>query len=262
MTTEHYVHGSTDDQEIARLEKQADFTASFTFPHITVRAGARVLDLATGVGAMGSRLQKRCAQAQVFGLDFSASQLAAARKNHPEFAVLRADGRVLPFADDTFDQVHWSWFLEHIAEPVAVLREVRRVLKPGGSCHFIEVDNATFSTSPVLEPVQRLMRLLDEAQTRAGGDGQVGQKLAGYLREAGFERFTLTPTPLHGSAANPALFAQLVVEFAEIYEGLDETVGQAEPELPRRASQALRSLLTLAGSEFKYTPVIVRAEKS
>src|SRR4051812_6052615 len=148
MTETKYVHGSTDAREVARLEKQADFTASFTFSTLELKAGQRVLDLATGVGAMGTRLLRTFPGIKLVGVDLSATQLGAARKNHPELPVLRGDATRLPFADATFDRVHCSWLLEHVPTPVEVLKDVRRVLKPGGFCQFIEVDNATFAVTP------------------------------------------------------------------------------------------------------------------
>ncbi|MEW5535628.1 class I SAM-dependent methyltransferase, partial [Streptomyces virginiae] len=48
------------------------------------------------------------------------------------------DGRSLPFEDATFDTALSTWTLCTIPDPVAALREVRRVLKPGGGLHFIE----------------------------------------------------------------------------------------------------------------------------
>src|SRR3990167_7992730 len=76
-----YVHGGTTTREIARLEKQADFTASFTFSTLDLHPGQRVLDLATGVGAMGARLLRHCPGLHLVGVDLSAAQLAAARQH-------------------------------------------------------------------------------------------------------------------------------------------------------------------------------------
>ena len=203
MTDIGYVHGGTDAREVARLEKQADFTSSFTFSTLELKAGQRVLDLATGVGAMGSRLLRACPGISLVGVDLSASQLAAARKNHPDLPVLRGNATRLPFADATFDRVHCSWLLEHVPTPVEVLKDVRRVLRPGGFCQFVEVDNATFQATPNCPAALEVLGRLNEAQQRGGGDPFVGRNLERELGAAGFARFEVKRNPLVGDAREP-----------------------------------------------------------
>lgn len=248
-----YVHGSTDEREIARLEKQADFTASFTFGTLELKPGHRVLDLATGVGAMAARLRRSFPGVHLVGVDLSQAQLTAARRNHPELPVLRGDGTRLPFADATFDRVHCSWLLEHVPSPSAVLEDVRRVLRPGGFCQFIEVDNATFGTTPASPAVTEVMRRLNEAQARGGGDPFVGQGLEREFAAAGFERVEVGRQPLVGNSNEPRFFKAFVDEFVEIFEGLDESLGPEALPLIERAISELRGLTVL-----RYTPVIAR----
>lgn len=249
-----YVHGSTDAREVARLEKQADFTASFTFSTLALEPGQRVLDLATGVGAMGARLERACPGLNLVGVDLSATQLAAARRNHPTLPVMRANATLLPFADATFDRVHCSWLLEHVPSPVDVLKDVRRVLKPGAMCQFIEVDNTTFATTPACPEVNEVMKRLNAAQVRGGGDPFVGRKLEQLFSAAGFTRVEVERRPLVGNASEPRFFKALLDEFVEIFEGLDESLGAEALPLIATAIAQLRSLEALA-----YTPVIARA---
>jgi SAM-dependent methyltransferase len=172
--------------------------------------------------------------------------------------VLRADATRLPFADATFARVHCSWLLEHVPAPLAVLREVRRVLAPGGFCQFIEVDNSTFATSPPCPAVSGVMRQLNDAQARGGGDPFVGQHLEQFFGSAGFARVEFARPPMHGHAGDPAFFRAFIDEFAEIFEGLDESLGVEALPLIEQAITELRGLPTLAGSSLHYTPVIAR----
>jgi ubiquinone/menaquinone biosynthesis C-methylase UbiE len=254
-----YVHGGTDEREVARLEKQADFTAGRTFATLGFTKGMKVLDLACGVGATGARLQSHFPGVEVVGLDLSSAQLGASRVGHPHLPVLRGDATRLPFADETFDAVHCSWLLEHVRDPLAVLREVRRVLRSGARCHFIEVDNATLAVSPRSEAVDEVMRRLNAAQQAAGGDPFIGRRAEELYTAAGFTRVEVRRDEMVGSAAEPVFFRAFIEEFAEIYEGLDESLG--DDGLLAEAASALRRLESSPGATLRYTPVIIRAER-
>lgn len=259
MSQVAYVHGATDAREVARLEKQADFTAPFTFPTLELKPGLRVLDLATGVGAMGARLLRFCPGIHLIGIDLSEAQLAAARSNHPELLVVHGDATRLPFPEGTFDRVHCSWLLEHVPSPVKVLEEVRRVLRPGGLCHFIEVDNATFRTTPACPSATEVMRRLNEAQLKGGGDPFVGRRLESVFSAAGFSRFEVDRRPLLGEASNPDYFQAFVDEFVDIFAGLDQSLGAGAMPLISKAIGELRALPRTEGGSIGYTPSIARA---
>ncbi len=254
-----YVHGSSDAREVARLEKQARFCSRWILPSFEVPEGARVLDLATGVAAMAGQLRFRWPEAKLCGVDLSAAQLSWARKNHPEVPVARGDASHLPFADATFERVHCSWLLEHVPHPVPILREVRRVLKPGGWCLFTEVDNGTLETQPASAAVREVMDALNHAQLRAGGDPYIGRRLVGMFRDAGFTRIESLDKVIRGYGGEPEFFQGFVDEFAEIFEGLDESL----PHLRARQAQAAVDLRALPGlhGEMRYRPTMVRAFK-
>jgi ubiquinone/menaquinone biosynthesis C-methylase UbiE len=68
----------------------------------------------------------------VAGVDVEAARVEDARRNHPDIRFELIDGSSLPFADDSFDGVFMNEVFEHVADEDAVLREVHRVLRPGG----------------------------------------------------------------------------------------------------------------------------------
>lgn len=252
-----YIHGNTDPTEVARLEKQARFVSPSSFHLLEIPPGAKVLDLATGVGAMAAELRRSFPGLDVVGVDLSANQLGAARVAQPWLPVVRGDATRLPFPDKTFDVVHCSWLLEHVPDPVAVLRDVRRVLKPGGWCHFLEVDNATMHMTPMSDAVAEAMRVLVAAQFKAGGDPFIGERIHRMFDSAGFRRFEVHHPPMDASAKTPELLEGLVEEWAEIFEGLVEAVGAAE--VMTRAAHDMRALIGNPSAVLRYTPVVVRA---
>jgi ubiquinone/menaquinone biosynthesis C-methylase UbiE len=260
MAQTGYIHGGTDSVEVARLEKQARFAAPWIFSDLALAPGMRVLDLATGVGAMGAQLLARYPGIRLCGVDLSAAQLSHARRNHPQLPVVRADGARLPFAEGTFDRLHCSWLLEHLPEPLPVLREVWRVLKRGGHCHFTEVDNSTFHSVPEFPEVVDAITAMNAGQQRAGGDPYVGLKLPRYFVEAGFSRVSVRRAEQLGSSQDPDFFHQFADEFAEIFEGVTKTLPEMRLTL-EAAAQRLRELSRTPGASLHYTATVAKAFK-
>ena len=106
--------------------------------HVDVGPADTVLDVATGTGAVARELlaQKGCS---VVGVDPSPEMLAEARRRLPaEVRLVAGDAESLPFDDDAFDAVTFAYPLRYVADPGAALRELARVLRPGGTLAGLE----------------------------------------------------------------------------------------------------------------------------
>lgn len=104
----------------------------------------RVLDVATGTGMVAAALVRRYS-CRVVGLDQSPEMLgqaAAKLRASPELAarieLVRGQAESLPFADREFDHLTFTYLLRYVAEPAATLRELARVVKPGGRVASLE----------------------------------------------------------------------------------------------------------------------------
>ena len=98
-----------------------------------VRAGQRVLDVGCGPGALTAELVGRVGEAAVSAVDPSESFVAAARDRFPGVDVQRAAAERLPFTDQAFDAVLAQLVVHFMTDPVAGLREMKRVTSPGGT---------------------------------------------------------------------------------------------------------------------------------
>jgi len=111
---------------------------------VDARAGERVLDVATGTGMVASALVRRYG-VSVVGLDQSPQMLAGARArlaSSPRLAeqvtLVQAQAEQLPFADGEFDHLTFTYLLRYVEDPRATLRELARVVAPGGRIASLE----------------------------------------------------------------------------------------------------------------------------
>jgi len=105
--------------------------------------GERVLDLAAGTGTSSEPFLDR--GAAVVPCDFSVGMLRIGKEHRPHLPFAAGDGTRLPFADDTFDAVTISFGLRNIVDPVAGLREMLRVTRPGGRLVVCEFSHPTYA---------------------------------------------------------------------------------------------------------------------
>lgn len=122
----HYDHdnadmGSTHSQRFVEAMK-----------HIQLSQGMHVLDIFTRTGNASGYLHETCRDIVYVGVELSEALLRVAQRKYPQRSFLQATPYDLPFADSTFDRVLALETLEHVPEQVAFLRELRRVLRPGG----------------------------------------------------------------------------------------------------------------------------------
>ena len=110
----------------------------FLVSRIEAGPGDRVLDVATGTGAVARELIRRYG-CTVVGLDQSPEMLAEARRRlGDEVELVEGRAEELPFADASFDALTFTYLLRYVDDPAATLRELARVVRPGGTVASLE----------------------------------------------------------------------------------------------------------------------------
>ena len=261
-----YIHGETDPAEVARLETQARFLSRWILDGVEVGPSARVLDLACGTGAMSRRLRARFPDALLTGSDLSMAQLRAAKEEQVRLRdpipLVQSTAAALPFAGETFDAIHASWFLEHVSrnDVVPILREARRVLRRNGILYLCEVENESLLFWPRLPVVEECGRALWEAQAAGGGDPIIGRKLYGLCTAAGFAHVEVVPTTLHLHAGSPAGYLHgILAEFSEILRSAQESLPERLRSRVEEACSQIMSIERDPRASFTYTMFRVRA---
>lgn len=112
--------------------------------HSGVEGAALVLDVATGPGSVVRALTTASPRVRVVGLDVSADMLARGRSNAEAAGLAERTGFVLgrgeslPFAEGTFDAVTFTYLLRYVTDPAHTVREIARVVRPGGHIASLE----------------------------------------------------------------------------------------------------------------------------
>ncbi|ADB29724.1 Methyltransferase type 11 [Kribbella flavida DSM 17836] len=205
-----YVHGYTDT-ETRRLAEQAETLADLLHGDTQYEPGSRVLEAGCGVGAQTVQLVTRSPGIELVAADISEESLAQAKQRvaaeAPDARVEwhHGDLRDLPYADASFDHLFVCFVLEHLPEPVAALRTLRSLLRPGGTITVIEGDHGSALYHPQSPAAQAVIECLTVSQADSGGDALIGRRVQPLLAAAGFRNVATHPRTVYADETVPHL---------------------------------------------------------
>lgn len=186
---ERYTHGHHSSVLKSHKWRTAENSAAHLIPLLTT--GSTLLDVGCGPGTITVDFAHRLDPGHVVGLDASDEVIVNARAlaeservGNVEFIV--GDAYATGFDDSSFDVVHTHQTLHHLADPVAALREMRRVVKPSGVVAAREVDYAGTIIYPLTPGLEKWAALYQQVHRSNSGEPDAGRRLKAWARQAGF----------------------------------------------------------------------------
>jgi ubiquinone/menaquinone biosynthesis C-methylase UbiE len=189
-----YTHGHAESVLQSHRWRTAENSAAYLLPSLAT--GMDLLDVGSGPGTITVDLAARVAPGRVLGIDLSAEPLAEARglaeRSGVDVTFEVGDVYALAEPDDSFDVVHAHQVLQHLTDPVAALREMARVCRPGGLIAVRDVDYAATTWFPENDGLDWWLDLYQRVHRHNGSEPNAGRRLLSWAHAAGLRDVVAT----------------------------------------------------------------------
>lgn len=260
MKKQKYIHGF-DPTEQKRLIHQAEFLEPYVYAGVDLEFKERLLEVGCGVGAQSKILLRRFPNLTIDGLDISDAQLEAARNylkkeiKEKRVTLQQADAQTFLLKKPKYDAAFLCWFLEHVPDPLKVLKRVRAHLKPGAKIYCSEVFNQTLFMEPYSPMFLKYWFEFNDLQWSMGGHPFVGGMLGHYLKEAGFVDIQTDIRSFHFDSREAERRATFVEYFYQILLSAKEGLlkeGRVTKEMIREIDKEVERVKKAKDSVFFY----------
>jgi ubiquinone/menaquinone biosynthesis C-methylase UbiE len=194
MSDNIYIHG-TEGKEQERLAILNNLTNKSFLDFVKLRKDDRVLEVGSGLGLLAKELALRIPDGKVTGLEKSQKQLRLCPSSISNLTFIKGDAHNMPFKNNSFDVVYCRYILEHVANPLKVLNEVRRVLIKGGRLYVQENNILAIEMYPECPHFKKAWQKFALLQYELGGDALIGKKLYSLLKKCDFKKIELSAAP-------------------------------------------------------------------
>jgi ubiquinone/menaquinone biosynthesis C-methylase UbiE len=185
-----YLHGHHESVLRSHRWRTAENSAAYLLPRL--QSGQTLLDVGCGPGTITADLAALVAPGRVTALEQTDEALSLARAEIAKRGVTNVDFMVgdvhdlLDIPDDMYDVVHAHQVLQHVADPLCALAEMRRVAKPGGLVAARDSDYGGFVWAPAVSELDEWLALYHQLARAAGGEPDAGRWLLALAHNAGF----------------------------------------------------------------------------
>lgn len=200
-----------DQKEGSRVRDKTE--KKTTIEHLNVAGltkGMLAVDIGCASGEVTRQIEKTVSPAQTLGFDLSQDRINEARSIDAKegffnIQYIRGDVYDIGLKDNTFDFVWCRFLFEYLKEPLMVLSELKRIVKPGGKVVVADIDgNCVFHYPMKKEQTNEIYELVGILHDRAGFDPFVGRKLYTYFSEVGFRDIKTDILPYHVITGEPS----------------------------------------------------------
>lgn len=217
-----YLHGYSPVEQ-DRLRRQAEFAEHTVYRNVDFTDTQHLLEVGCGVGAQSAILLRRFPKLKLTGIDLNEQQLAAAEDAlsklsyaQGRYTIQKMDAQNMDFEAQSFDSAFLCWILEHVPDPLQILNEVRRVLRPGGLVYVTEVINSSFFLDPYSPNLWKYWMAFNDYQYDGAGDPFVGAKLGNFLSAVGFQKVQTEVITWHLDNRQPEKRRKMIEYWSEL----------------------------------------------
>lgn len=256
-----YLHGF-EKKEQDRLIYQAKILEPILFKDIKLAKTKNLLEVGCGVGAQTQILLRRFPKIKITGVDLSEAQLHRAQNTlksaikNRRVQLFQQDAQELNLDFKKFDSAFVCWFLEHVPDPVKVLRQTYKHLKPGSTIYLTEVFNQSLFMDPYAPAYLKYWYEFNDLQWEMKGHPFIGVQLGHYLKEAGFKNIKVEFIPLHFDSRTPKRRSEFVEYFFDILLSAEEKLlkaGRVDKNLIAQMRLEVERVKTNTNSVFFYS---------
>lgn len=263
-----YLHGFTDVEQ-ERLRKQARFGEFMIYQNINLSGVRDLLEVGCGVGAQSEIILRRFPDIKLTGIDLSTKQLATAQQSlsrlpaaQGRFELKQMDATAMKFSANSFEGAFLCWILEHVPDPIRVLSEVRRVLRPGSPIYITEVMNSSFFLDPYSPNVWKYWMAFNDYQLSQKGDPFVGAKLGNFLVQLGYKDIQTEIKTFFLDKRNPQARKDCIEYWEELLLSASQQLldaGVVSPEVVNGMKEEMARVASDPNAIFFYSFVQARA---
>lgn len=264
-----YIHGF-EKKEQDRLIDQADFLEPYVYQGVDLEFTKTLLEVGCGVGAQTKILCRRFPKIKIDGIDLSEAQLKTASKflakelKSGQVQLSQQDAQKMKLKKVDYDAAFICWFLEHVPDPLLVLKNVYKNIKPGGKVYISEVFNHSLFMEPYSPAYLKYWFEFNDLQWEMKGHPHVGAQLGNLLKAAGFKNINVEIRPFHFDSREPEKRSAFIDYFFDILLSAEEKLieqKRVSPELLKKMKQEVEIAKKSKNSVFYYSFVRATATK-
>ena len=223
-STNEYIHGSSEEEQ-NRLSQLNRLTNSSFIEYLGDCDGLKICDFGCGLGNLLIEITRQYDNVEAVGLEISSEQYQGALKNvqgNKNIQLFNRNALKSELSSNSFDLTYCRYLLEHVSDPAGLVKEMKRVTKPGGKIISQENDLYNVIYYPKIEGQEEVSKAYCDLQLSMGGDPYIGRKLFDIYKKAGIKKIQLDYQPEIYTEQEPHLYKMWMNNALIIFKGVEK----------------------------------------